>query len=116
MGGLPMELRSCWDIIGSPICVLVNSSNEGLLFTDPSILTEVQANVWISDNFPYATNSVISQIKDFYPIAWQSNGRYYTEFDRIKDIISGFFCYLTPILTIRRTNKLQRLVSRSRLQ
>jgi hypothetical protein len=69
----------------------MNSSDEGLLFTDPGIFTDGQAKIWMSDNFPYASATVLSQVASLYPIPMQSAGRYLTEFDRLKNIIAGNF-------------------------
>lgn len=65
-------------------------SDEGLIFTDPTILTDLQVVDWLHDNFPNASDTVISEIESLYPLPVSSLGRYITEFDRVKNIIAGY--------------------------
>jgi hypothetical protein len=65
-------------------------SDEGLIFTDPTILTDLQVVDWLHDNFPNASDTVISEMESLYPLPASALGRYITEFDRVKNIITGY--------------------------
>ena len=64
-------------------------SDEGLIFTNPATVTDLQVVDWLHQNFPNASNTVISEIENLYPLPIFALGRYLTEFDREKNIIAG---------------------------
>ena len=66
-----------------------DGSHEGLLFTDPTILTDKQAIEWIKEIFPSTNPAVYEEIQKYYPSPQFGTTRYSTEFGRIKSIIEG---------------------------
>jgi hypothetical protein len=82
---------SLWsDIIGIPTTVtMLMFSDEGLIFTDPGTLIDAQVQKWMAVNFPYSDMTIISEITSWYPPPVPFSSRYATEFDRLKQLISG---------------------------
>jgi hypothetical protein len=68
--------RSWLGTIGSPLTGLSNLSDEGLLFTDPTLTTDALINQWISQIFPYASGAVLVQIQAEYPTPMSALNRY----------------------------------------
>jgi len=100
---LPKMFRSWLDIIGSLPISVTDLSDEGLLFTDPALITDALVNQWISQIFPYASGTVLSQIQSEYPTPMSAMNRYLTEFGRVDQLISGTASELSqshPIETV----------------
>jgi hypothetical protein len=64
-------------------------SDEGVVFTDPRTFIDAQVKKWIAVNFPYSNRTIISEIASHYPLPILTLRRYLTEFDRLKQLISG---------------------------
>ena len=86
---MPREFNSWWGITGSPSASHINHSGEGLIFTDPTILTDSQVSDWESQTFPDASSAVMGEINQYYPPPWDAWGRYVTNFGRVEQIIAG---------------------------
>ena len=77
------------DITGRYLLSQTHYSDEGLIFTDPTLLLDSQVSSWESQNFPDASTSVLSEINKYYPPPLEAMSRYMTDFDRVEELIAG---------------------------
>jgi hypothetical protein len=88
--GTSQMVFSLWsDITGVPTILNADVSDEGLIFTDPETLIDAQVKKWMGVNFPYSDTTILSEITSWYPPPTLFSSRYSTEFDRLKQLISG---------------------------
>lgn len=59
-----------------------HNSDEGRLFTEPSILDESSYHQWLKDTIPRASNDKIDNITDLYPPNFQGSSAYTTQLGR----------------------------------
>ncbi len=66
--------------------LLGHMSNEGILFTNPTIVINSQAESLLNENFPNATAAARAELEELYP-APSLIGEFQTEFERLETLI-----------------------------
>ncbi|OLL21704.1 Secreted lipase [Neolecta irregularis DAH-3] len=64
------------------------NSDEGAIFTNPTIITSKHVDEMLRLNFPYSNETFFNEVKRLYPPP--PTRRYYTQFGRVSEMISEF--------------------------
>jgi len=84
--GIEMAKGNYWP---KATILMGHTSDEGSIFTDPTITTNEGFNSLLNSNFPFANLTTRDQLVSYYPPPPVS-GRYQTEFDRISNLIGEY--------------------------